>query len=247
MRFAHGDLWDPVEGTFDLISANTPFLLLPEQSRALSGHGGRYGLDVTQRIYERFDQRLRADGQSHIVISTAYVSGRSLLDETLHELFDGKGYRMELQPISTYYDPNIHQTYQSRSGRAFCGDTRTTVSSRRSASAGTGSTWGRGRLLGGDIGQRRRDLRPVGGPPRGVLGEHARDEPGQRRRRLQPHAVRGGRIVEEDLGEHAVVEHQHLAAQVGPAAERVLLAHAAVPAEGLGGGEQRHHAGNTSI
>ena len=112
-RFLESDLFSAVEGQFDLITANTPFLLLPPDSKATSGKGGELGIEVTLRIFEALDTYLRPEGFGRFVVSTAWVSGRSTLVDSLRTRLAGKGYRIRLVPINTYYDPNLFSLYES--------------------------------------------------------------------------------------------------------------------------------------
>lgn len=116
-RFVQSDLFSNVEGTFDLITANTPFLLLDEGSNALDGNGGKYGMEVELRIYEELDSRLRPGGTSLIVASSAFVEGRNLLEDRLRDIFAGKPYAIDLFPISQYYSSPHYRVYEAQNVR----------------------------------------------------------------------------------------------------------------------------------
>lgn len=110
-RFVQSNLWENIEGTFDLITANTPFLLLDEGSKALDGYGGKYGMEVELRIFAELDRFLRPNGSSLIVASSAFVDGRDRLEDSLREMFAGKPYKIDLFPISQYYSRGHYKTY----------------------------------------------------------------------------------------------------------------------------------------
>lgn len=112
-QFVHSDLFEKLDGRFDLITANTPFLLLRDESIATSGKGGEYGVEVTLRIFEGFEQYLEPGGVARMVVSTAWVDGRSVLEERLRARLSGQGYRVRLLPINTYYDTNLFSLYES--------------------------------------------------------------------------------------------------------------------------------------
>jgi hypothetical protein len=116
-RFVESDLFAKVEGTFDLITANTPFLLLDEGSKALDGYGGKYGMEVELRLYEALDRHLRPGGTSLIVASSAFVDGRNLLEERLRDIFGGKPYEIDLFPISQYYSVGHYRAYEAANVR----------------------------------------------------------------------------------------------------------------------------------
>jgi hypothetical protein len=95
-----------------LISANTPFLLLEKNSQATSGKGGELGIEVAIRIFEQLSQYLRPGGVAKLVVSTAWVGGKSALVERLHSL-QNSDFRITLSPINTYYDKNLYRLYTS--------------------------------------------------------------------------------------------------------------------------------------
>ena len=111
-RFVESNLFANIEGTFDLITANTPFLLLDEGSKALDGYGGKYGMEVELRIFAELDRFLRPHGSSLIVASSAFVDGRDRLEDSLREMFGGKPYAIDLFPISQYYSRGHYKTYE---------------------------------------------------------------------------------------------------------------------------------------
>ena len=113
-RFVQSDLFANLEGTFDLITANTPFLLLDEGSQALDGYGGKYGMEVELRLFEALDRYLAPGGSSLIVASSAFVEGRNRLEDALREMFAGKDYAIDLFPISQYYSPDHFHAYESQ-------------------------------------------------------------------------------------------------------------------------------------
>ncbi len=112
-RFVQSDLFASLEGTFDLVTANTPFLLLDEGSKALDGYGGKYGMEVELRLFADLDRYLAPGGTSLIVASSAFVDGKNLLEDRLREIFAGKGYAIDLFPISQYYSPDHYRAYEA--------------------------------------------------------------------------------------------------------------------------------------
>ncbi len=110
-KFVESNLFANIEGTFDLITANTPFLLLDEGSKALDGYGGKYGMEVELRIFADLDKFLKPNGASLIVASSAFVGGRDRLEDSLREMFAGKPYAIDLFPVSQYYSRGHYKTY----------------------------------------------------------------------------------------------------------------------------------------
>lgn len=110
--FVRSDLFTSIEGKFDIITANTPFLLLPEGSKALSGNGGHLGIELAVRLFEGLDAHLEPGGLSLVVASTVIIDGRNVFEEKLRDIFGGSGYEIDLFPINTYYMRSMHADYQ---------------------------------------------------------------------------------------------------------------------------------------
>lgn len=116
-RFVESDLFANLQGTFDLVTANTPFLLLDEGSKALDGYGGKYGMEVELRLFADLDRYLSPGGTSLVVASSAFVEGKNLLEDRLREMFTGKDYAIDLFPISQYYSPDHYRAYEAANVR----------------------------------------------------------------------------------------------------------------------------------
>jgi len=111
VTFIESDLFTNIPGRFDIVTANTPFLLLPEGSKALSGNGGHLGMEVELRLFEQLDKRLNPGGVSFIVASSVMIRGENVLETKLAEIFHGTDYEIELNPINTYYQRGMYETY----------------------------------------------------------------------------------------------------------------------------------------
>lgn len=112
-RFVVSDLFTNLEGRFDLITANTPFLLLDQGSTALPGYGGEYGMEVELRLIEGLEEHLEPGGVSMLVVSSAFVAGENLLATRLEKIFKKGGYEIDLFPISQYYSKDHWRAYES--------------------------------------------------------------------------------------------------------------------------------------
>jgi release factor glutamine methyltransferase len=82
-----GDMFEPVEGRFDVIIFNPPYLpTAPEDlthsplDRALDG--GPDGTDVTIRFLEQLDQYLTDEGRAYIVVSSLQDNGK--MEDAMH-------------------------------------------------------------------------------------------------------------------------------------------------------------------
>jgi carbamoyltransferase len=114
-RFVQSDVWQKIDGRFDLVTANTPFLLLPEGSRALSGYGGKLGMEIASRIFAGLDERLTERGRAVLVASSAIRDSRDLLCDELAERFGHLGYEIHLHPISLHFPPAHYTTFARES------------------------------------------------------------------------------------------------------------------------------------
>jgi hypothetical protein len=112
VEFRRSDLFSAFDGRYDLVTANTPFLMLNPGSKALDGYGGHLGMEVELRLFEALDDHLEPGGLALIVASSVTIGGRNLLPNELARIFAGRGYRIALTPISSYYDPALHPEYR---------------------------------------------------------------------------------------------------------------------------------------
>jgi SAM-dependent methyltransferase len=114
-EFRLSDLWKEFDGRYDLITANTPFLLLAKGSKALSGNGGHLGMEVELRILDALDEYLEPGGLSLTVVSSALVGGQDMLLEKLRQSFGRKSYRVDLYPINRYMPTRLYKVYRDNS------------------------------------------------------------------------------------------------------------------------------------
>jgi SAM-dependent methyltransferase len=110
--FVESDLFASIPGRFDIVVANTPFLLLHEGSQARSGYGGHLGMEVELRLFEGLDARLTDGGIALVVASSAVVAGEDTLVTRLREIFGGKGYQIRLDPVTLYNPPELDAVYR---------------------------------------------------------------------------------------------------------------------------------------
>jgi methylase of polypeptide subunit release factors len=92
----NSDLYSSVEGTFDLIISNPPYLVDP-LARTYRHGGGELGSALSVRIAEEGIERLRPGGRLLLYTGSAIVEGVDALYETLCE-------RLADQPVRFSYD-----------------------------------------------------------------------------------------------------------------------------------------------
>jgi SAM-dependent methyltransferase len=80
-RFVQSDLFSAVEGrTFDLITANPPFVPTPDQSIALYRSGGESGEALTAKVLNRLHEFLNPGGTMMMVTNYPCFAGTDVVD-----------------------------------------------------------------------------------------------------------------------------------------------------------------------
>jgi SAM-dependent methyltransferase len=102
VEYAHGSLLDAVDGSFDAVVANPPFLV-DEAARAYRNGGGDRGIDLSVRMVEVALRRLVAHGTLVLYSATPIVEGKDLLLRALRPLLAASGRRWDYDEI----DPDI--------------------------------------------------------------------------------------------------------------------------------------------
>lgn len=94
VEFASGDLLAPVEGDFDLVIANPPYLVDAAQ-RAYRNGGGSLGEGLAVRIVEQARKRLAPGGRLVLYTGTPIVDGRDIVRESIAPLLAGTQWTYE--------------------------------------------------------------------------------------------------------------------------------------------------------
>lgn len=71
IEFVRSDLFENVEGKFDLITFNPPYL--PDGSSSSGGEtwqGGKTGIEITSKFLDQVDSYLEEDGYALVIVST---------------------------------------------------------------------------------------------------------------------------------------------------------------------------------
>ena len=82
LALAHSDLFDGLQGDFDLVVSNPPFVLDPEERRYRHG-GGERGAELSRRIVEHSLGRLRRGGSLMLYTGVAQCGQRDHFLESL--------------------------------------------------------------------------------------------------------------------------------------------------------------------
>ncbi|KQT08080.1 methyltransferase [Ramlibacter sp. Leaf400] len=100
--FAQGDLYAAVEGAFDLIVSNPPYLNDAAQRTYRHG-GGEWGEGLSERIVREGLERLAPGGRLLLYTGAAMVDARDPLLESLRPALEKKGWRWRYREL----DPDV--------------------------------------------------------------------------------------------------------------------------------------------
>jgi len=81
-RFSVGNLAEGLEGEYDLVVANPPYVWLPkeEAARNRDGYGGEFGLEVVERVLATLERVLAPHGEAHLICDSPVIRGESTLE-----------------------------------------------------------------------------------------------------------------------------------------------------------------------
>ena len=80
LNVVQGDLYAPVQGSFDLITANPPFVPTPDTDLQLFRPGGESGEEITAEIIRQLPQRLNPGGLLALVSQCPIIEGSDALE-----------------------------------------------------------------------------------------------------------------------------------------------------------------------
>ena len=101
-RLAQGSLLEPVEGAFDLITCNPPFLV--DDAERAYRHGGSRGIELSVKLVKAALPRLAPGGLLALYTCTPIVEGRDLLREALEPAFAKAGVTVRYEEL----DPDVY-------------------------------------------------------------------------------------------------------------------------------------------
>ncbi|MFI5914414.1 methyltransferase [Dactylosporangium sp. NPDC051541] len=105
------DLLDAVDGAFDLIVSNPPFMIDPE-CRPYRDGGGEHGHDLPLRVLGTAMERLAPGGSLVLLSGTGIVGGRDPLRDAVAERLGGAGWRWRYREIDPdVYSENLEHAY----------------------------------------------------------------------------------------------------------------------------------------
>jgi release factor glutamine methyltransferase len=102
VAIVESDLFDGVEGSFDLIIANPPYLVDP-LARTYRHGGGPLGSELSLRIAANGISRLAPGGRLLLYTGSAIVNGSDLFHAALSSEIEGRGARLTYEEL----DPDV--------------------------------------------------------------------------------------------------------------------------------------------
>src|SRR5207244_2745099 len=81
VSFSTGDLAEGLDGPYDLVVANPPFVFMNADEGRINrdGYGGELGLEIVERILADLNRLLSPQGEAAIVSDSPIVNGESSL------------------------------------------------------------------------------------------------------------------------------------------------------------------------
>jgi hypothetical protein len=111
------NLWEYVEGTFDIIVSNPPYLPMPDEKLSTSNldvcGGTDYGMNIPVEIFRGMARFLNTDGYGVFLAASPVIGGRSLLHERLAPLASELGLSAVMNAWN-YTDLILDREYQRR-------------------------------------------------------------------------------------------------------------------------------------
>jgi methylase of polypeptide subunit release factors len=104
------DVYSDIQGKFDLIISNPPYVFLPRECIGRTyAFGGYLGTEILEKILVGLDDHLKGNGISFI-IAISYIKGNGInaLYEMIKGIFEGKPYsitlkQLDYQPLTDYF------------------------------------------------------------------------------------------------------------------------------------------------
>lgn len=113
------NLWEKVDGVYDIIVCNPPYIPIPEHKvsgRNMDAYGGSdYGMNIPVEVFRGLSEHLDTPGYAVFLAASPVIRGKSLLHERLSPLADDLGLSATLTAWN-YTDLMHDRDYQRRKG-----------------------------------------------------------------------------------------------------------------------------------
>jgi SAM-dependent methyltransferase len=115
------DVYSNIEGDFDLIISNPPFIFLPDECVGRTyAFGGDFGVEILRKILVGLDDHLRDNGVSFLT-AMSYIkeNGVNPVYELIKSIFHGKLYSIRLKQLD-YQPLGRHYSFYKQHGISHC-------------------------------------------------------------------------------------------------------------------------------
>lgn len=119
IQAVESNVWEHVDGVFDIIVSNPPYLPMPDEKLSTSNldvcGGSDYGMNIPVEIFRGLADFLSNDGYSVFLAASPIIGGRSLLHERLEPLAGKLGLSATMTAWN-YTDLILDREYQRNAG-----------------------------------------------------------------------------------------------------------------------------------
>lgn len=119
VRFLEGDLWEPVEGQFELITANPPFVPSPDAGVLIHRSPGETGEEVSERLLAGLPRYLAPGGLFSMVLDYPVMRDSTYLERLSSWLGETRGWGIVLLNFGTVPREHYIQQHLGPDGSLF--------------------------------------------------------------------------------------------------------------------------------
>ena len=116
VHFSVGDLAQGLEGPYDLVVANPPFVFMTAEEGKTNrdGYGGELGLEIVERILADLNRLLGPDGEARLISNSPIIKGESSLKTLTERVLSGTGLGATLTAVQYVGDRKRASVHRAR-------------------------------------------------------------------------------------------------------------------------------------
>jgi len=115
-NFFESNLYESVNGKFDLVTSNPPFIFYPDDGydplTFRDGYGGKWGLELPSAILNGIDDVLEDNGVAKMISVSLMIKGHDTFLEEVKKIFSKKNYRATIRPFKYFIRPNYFRFHR---------------------------------------------------------------------------------------------------------------------------------------
>ncbi len=115
-KFFESNLYESVNGKFDLVTSNPPFIFYPDDGydplTFRDGHGGKWGLELSSAILNGLDDVLEDNGMAKMICVSLMIKGHDTFVEEVKKIFSEKNYKVTIRPFKYFMRPNYFRFHR---------------------------------------------------------------------------------------------------------------------------------------